>query len=820
MITRNEEMMEVIPYNYKNVPIPGGGFVTGFVFHPTTKDILYARTDIGGCYRYDFNNRIWIPLVNKTTNLDLMETFPLSIALDKQNPEALYIACGDGNKGRLCISNDRGNTFTYYEIPYSIHGNNPGRGTGERLIIDDHNSKVIYFGSMKNGLVRSIDGGKTWSNLQVGINNEPEITFVYIDSRDFIEEPVKKSKTIIVGTTGEANQKSSVIRGYSLYMSNDGGEHFVPMSQPEPVISEKSCIAGFVGERCAFDGTYLYVTAVSTGTYASFGFSSYACDSNHPADGRLLRYKLDEDGLCGEFFDVTPRICTVVNSEDSNQRDEIKIGCGLGGVSIHKEVPGFVLCSTIARNTGDMIVISKDYGLTWDINLFGITKGNIEFTVPYMKPQYNGNTSLIHWLSDIKINPFNPNHAVFNTGTGVFMTYNLLEDDCKWTSLTYGIEETVHLNIYSPPKGDVKLLDILGDLGGFAFTNLDEPAENTFADNEGNRYITCCNGDYSDVDPNYVVATPRGNWTGKTTGGIIYSKDQCKNFELLSHPFGISEDIDKLLIDIRKPNVNSGWVAISPDCSTILWSIAKGYALPANCVVYSKDEGRSWNKSFIYDMNGKELNENEIIPAEPSGLRKGGWKAYKEHLGNMIGLKIFADRINSNVFYGFGDHSKLYVSLDGGITFRQRETPKGVPVLNLAGIDSNNLAEIRVESDKEGVIWIALGEGGLWKLTYNQLENKFSAQRISKDGDVVYCQGMGKGVSDSENKKALYICGTINGLYGFWRSIDEGCSWSRINDKNQMFGDIRSITGDPRVFGRVFIGTGTRGVLYGEPIKI
>ncbi len=32
-----------------------------------------------------------------------------------------------------------------------------------------------------------------------------------------------------------------------------------------------------------------------------------------------------------------------------------------------------------------------------------------------------------------------------------------------------------------------------------------------------------------------------------------------------------------------------------------------------------------------------------------------------------------------------------------------------------------------------------------------------------------------------------------------------------------MYGEINSIDGDKRVFGRFFLATGSRGVLYGEP---
>ncbi len=40
--------------------------------------------------------------------------------------------------------------------------------------------------------------------------------------------------------------------------------------------------------------------------------------------------------------------------------------------------------------------------------------------------------------------------------------------------------------------------------------------------------------------------------------------------------------------------------------------------------------------------------------------------------------------------------------------------------------------------------------------------------------------------------------------------------YERLNQDNQMYGEINSIDGDKRKFGRFFLATGSRGVLYGE----
>jgi ribosome-interacting GTPase 1 len=90
----------------------------------------------------------------------------------------------------------------------------------------------------------------------------------------------------------------------------------------------------------------------------------------------------------------------------------------------------------------------------------------------------------------------------------------------------------------------------VGDLGGFAFTAVDRHCENSFADEHGNRYITCLSCDWPDSDPDHIVVTARGNWTGKTKGGLIVSRDGARTWLRLPMPMGLSEELDALLTRI------------------------------------------------------------------------------------------------------------------------------------------------------------------------------------------------------------------------------------------------------------------------------
>jgi xyloglucan-specific exo-beta-1,4-glucanase len=165
-----------VPYSWKNAVINGGGFVTGIVFHPNEPNLIYARTDIGGVYRWNQTAGRWIPLLDWIGWDQWGYTGVWSVALDPRNPNAVYAAVGtytngwDPGNAAVLKSTDRGVTWSVSPLPFKGHGNMPGRGSGERLAVDPNNGNVLYLGATGSqtdiyGLWRSTDGGGTWSEV-------------------------------------------------------------------------------------------------------------------------------------------------------------------------------------------------------------------------------------------------------------------------------------------------------------------------------------------------------------------------------------------------------------------------------------------------------------------------------------------------------------------------------------------------------------------------------------------------------------------------------------------------------------------------------
>ncbi len=83
--------------------------------------------------------------------------------------------------------------------------------------------------------------------------------------------------------------------------------------------------------------------------------------------------------------------------------------------------------------------------------------------------------------------------------------------------------------------------------------------------------------------------------------------------------------------------------------------------------------------------------------------------------------------------------------------------------------------------------------------------------------EEIHAFGFGKAAPERDYP-ALYLIGTINGQRGIFRSDDEAKSWVRINDDAHEWGLLLHITGDPKKYGRVYVGTHGRGAIYGDPM--
>jgi hypothetical protein len=160
------------PYTFKNVRIDGGGFVPGVIFNQTEQNLVYARTDIGGAYRWDQAGQRWIPLLDWVGWSNWGWNGVVSIATDPVQTARVYAAVGmytndwDPNNGAILRSSDKGATWQSTPLPFKLGGNMPGRGMGERLAIDPNRNGVLYFGAPSgNGLWRSTDFGVTWARV-------------------------------------------------------------------------------------------------------------------------------------------------------------------------------------------------------------------------------------------------------------------------------------------------------------------------------------------------------------------------------------------------------------------------------------------------------------------------------------------------------------------------------------------------------------------------------------------------------------------------------------------------------------------------------
>ncbi|MEU1488676.1 1,4-beta-glucanase [Streptomyces sp. NPDC005775] len=701
------------PHRWRTAAIGGTGFVTGVLFHPSVRGLAYARTDIGGAYRWDGREARWTPLTDHLGWDDWNLLGIEALAVDPAHPGRLYLACGTyaqswASPGAVLRSEDRGATWQRADLTVRLGANEDGRGAGERLLVDPRDSDTLWLGTRHDGLLRSTDRGVTWAPADF-----PATASASGQGVMFL---AAAGRTVYAGW-GDG--------GSALYRTNaTGGWEAVP-GQPSGSAATK------VPVRAAYDarGRALYVT------YAD------APGPNGQSDGSVHRL----DTVTGTWSEVTPV------RPDAAAGD----GFGYGGVAVDARRAGTLVVTTNNRwGQIDTVFRSTDAGASWislkDTAVLDVTE------TPYLR--WGGESAKFGWwMQTVAVDPFDSRHIVYGTGATIFGTRDLVH----WAPEIRGLEETSVRFLIAPPGKGARLLSGLGDIGVMYHDSLTASPSRGMASNPV--FGTATGLALAALKPSYVVRT---GWPSGSTSAGASSDDGGRTWQ----PFAAQPEIAASA---------PGPVAVSADGSVLLWSFVHwdGTKYPAH---RSTDAGASWTEVATFPKGGSPV----------------------------------ADPLDPRRFYVYDtDTGAVFHSLDGGATFAR----------GAAGLPSGDVQfKVAAAPGRSGDLWLSAKDNGLFRSTDGGLTfAPVAGCRAS------HALGFGKAAPVRGRRRpgagypAVFQTGRVSATYdgvAVLRSDDAGATWVRINDDSHQWGWTGEvITGDPRVHGRVHLGTNGRGIQYAEP---
>ncbi|MFP4418107.1 MAG: WD40/YVTN/BNR-like repeat-containing protein [Chitinivibrionales bacterium] len=752
-------------YTWGTVTMGGGGFVSAIITSKAEENLLYARTDVGGAYRWEESTRSWIPITDWVGPND-MGLFGIdALALDPSNPQRIYMLAGTDywNEGKTMIlrSDDYGSSFDTINVTsqFKTHGNGYGRQNGERLAVDPNNPDILFCGTRDDGLWKSSDRGDTWTQVSglTAPSNGLGICFVLFD-KNRVESGVTRRIYAGMSTTDE-----------NLYVSDDAGESWTLIPMPElskQVMPQRAVLTP--------GGRYLYTT-VANGAGPGFG------NGVTISRGAVLKYDTREQS----WTDISPEnwIDDPPHPEYADQTQwDAHLG-GFGGISMDHADSNHIVVSSInvwkpqrwdnsARaGWGDKIFATTDGGESWT-SVFGDIGddeiGSVPDDAPIAVLNKNGYNWIegesIHWAGSIEFDPFDPKRVFVTSGNGIYMADDFSPGErFRWNFTVRGLEETVPMDLVSIPGGP--LITVILDYDGFVHDDITQPVS-------GSRHTPMMGSttgiDYAKQNPAIVVRVGGNDKDAEDDEYVFplyYSTDTAKSWtRFVTHP---------------EPGINyKGDIAISSDGEVVLWA-PEG----RNVMYRTADWGETWT--------------------ECSGISHQG--PYPT-----------ADPVNSDVFYAFG--GTIYKSTDKGLTFEQ------VSERNFSWTN-----DMQVTPGREGHVWVVgyAWDGVNGGFLARSTDGGETFVDINPEDDPRYTQkvqhaeavGFGKAAPDAEYP-AIYIYGTIDGVKGIYQSIDEAVSWVRLDDEMHQYGALANgnfVRGDANTFGVVYRSTAGRGVAVRMP---
>jgi Ricin-type beta-trefoil lectin domain-like len=705
-------------YRWKNVEVGGGGMVTGVALHPRVQNLVYVRTDVGGLFKWNEGAGSWAPLFDgfgkdqPFFNVD-------SLAIDPGDPQVVYAAAGNGDPARgektaLLKSVNQGQSWTVLKRDLYMLGNGDFRTGGERLAVDPNRSATVYFGSRRQGLWRSDDGGAAWAQVPgLPLGADPQgIGWVAFDP--------------LSGKAGAGSQRLWVgIAKEGVFQSDDGGANWRNVFGKE--------IPGyFMGDVSVSAAGNLYASFLKPQPRPATELG-FRADDGHTDNGV---YRLQN----GVWNNISPdRVMNFdgVSALTVNGRDRLLVTPWDTSYQWRKPFS------------------SEDGGRSW---------ARIDFNDGDVKGQEGWLTTEFQAFGQAAaLDPFNPDRAWALGGFGVWRTDNYRARDAsgqsaaQWTTRSRGIAETVDITAKSLPNGH--LVTGISDLSGFVYTDLDAlPGDRA---RHQTPLFTTTTLDALSSDPDFLVTAGQDQ---------IYVWNPERRFAGSSTNGGYDWQRFAALPQTPQGPASAGRMALGlNDRQNIVWA----HAGPG--VYATLDGGRTWklgvvqgtNQSFdpLYWYNG--AFSNTYLNGEPLAADKVRPKTFYVY-GNIAGFRTEVYRSSDGgltwqvsspfsdgawegggqlrtapgrageVWIARGERG-LWRSTDGAVSFSRFagvSRAQGVAFGKAAPGRTNATAYLAgVVNGREG-IWRSTDEGATWQPVSTPAQNVLTGNFFNIEGDV------------------------------------------------------------------------------------
>lgn len=536
-------------YAWAPVPIGGGGFVTGIVSGVDgDAPVVYARTDVGGAYRWDEATTSWTQLVVSGSvtggRVHASDYSVASIAVAPSDPDVVVLAAGDdynpngddegGRNGRVLWSTDGGASWSAGDQRWSIAGNQSFRVGREQLAIDPTDARRALFGTQREGLWVTDDAGSTWRQIPLdevpdGGTDDPTSDQSGVSSVAYVASHDGAAPVAVVGVAGDGIYVSADLRSWERVLELGDGD--IPSSA-----------APFE------DGIVLSIMTPGRG------------------DARLVRLgEVASEALGGITVEDVP-------TPGSAWSWIVAAAPGSGGATLS-------LTDEAVRD--GHLWTSDDAGSTWRVQ-------DVEIVAP-TEPWLTA-TDLDDYMSAgaLMFDPVVPDRLWFAEGMGVWRTDAPDAEVVTWTSVSQGIEEVVVSDIVLPPGGD--LLVTVADRQGFRLTDPDTGPTRTLVDE---RFASGSSLDYSAGTPQRLA------WVGMQSH-LAPSEAQPRA--------ATSTDGGGTWVEMGalERSMFGGEVAVdATDPDRIVWVPAHHDGRDPRGVLVSSDGARTWS---TVDAGGDEMD--------------------------------------------------------------------------------------------------------------------------------------------------------------------------------------------------------------------